>query len=67
MSSRGRSASSDGLRCHSRCRSQSLSRCTEEDRQEEQYSLDSVSVMATLWSQNELPEAPSESRKIRGF
>ena len=39
----------------------------DEDRQEEQSSLDFTSVVATLGSLNELLEAPSESRKIRGF
>ena len=35
--------------------------------EEEQPLLDFVSVVATLQSLNELLEAPSESRKIRGF
>ena len=38
-----------------------------EDHQEEQSLLDFVSVVATLQSLNELPEAPSESRNICGF
>ena len=39
----------------------------DEDRQEEQSLLNFVPVVATLQSLNELPEAPSESRKICGF
>ena len=67
MSSRGTSASPDGQKCHSCSRSASLSRRADEDCQEEQSSLDFVSVVAILRSLNELPEAPSESRKIHGF
>ena len=64
---RGGSASPDGSRCHSQPRLRSPSRRADEDRQEEQSSLDFVSVVATLWSLDELPEAPLESRKIHGF
>ena len=39
----------------------------DKDRQEEQSSVDFVLVVANLRSLNELPEAPSESCKIRGF
>ena len=39
----------------------------DEGRQEEQSSLDFVSVVVTLHFLNELPEAPSESCKILGF
>ena len=39
----------------------------DEDRQEDQSSLDFLLVVATLHSLNELLEAPSESRKIHGF
>ena len=67
VSSRGGSASPDGSRHLSRSRSWSLSRRADEDRQEEQSSLHFVSMVATLQSLNELPEAPSESCKIRGF
>ena len=67
MSSRGGSASPDGEKRHSGSRLPSLSWQMEEDHQGEQFSLDFVSVIATLWSLNELLEAPSESRKICGF
>ena len=66
-SSRGEFASPAGPRRHSWSQLQSPSRCTDEDRQEEQSSLDFVVVVATLRSQNELSEAPSGSRKICGF
>ena len=65
-SSRGSSAFPDGSRLCSRSRLWSPSQFVDEDRQEEQSSLDFVSVVATLWSLNELPEAPSESCNIRG-
>ena len=39
----------------------------DEDHQEEQFSLYFISVVVTLQSPNELPEAPSESRKIFCF
>ena len=42
-------------------------RQADEDHQEEQSSLKFVLVVATLQSLNELPAAPSKSRKIRGF
>ena len=66
-SSRGESTSLDSSRRRSRSRSRSTSRCADEDLQEEQSSLDFVSVVATLRSLNELLEAPSESHKTRGF
>ena len=65
-SSRGRSVSPDGER-RSWSYSQSPTLRTDEDRQKEQSSLDFVSVVVTLRSLNKLPEASSESRKIRGF
>ena len=39
----------------------------DEDRQEEQSSLDFISVVAHIWSLNKLPEALSENQKICGF
>ena len=66
-SSRGGSASPDREKCCSGSRSPSPSRRADEDCQEEQFSLEFVSFMATLRSLNEVPEAPSESHKMRGF
>ena len=65
-SSRGGSASPGGEKCssHSRCPSQS--RRVDDDRQEEQFSIDFVSV-SHLCFLAWLPEAPSEGRKIHGF
>ena len=59
-SSRYSSGSPGDLRHHSRSRSWHA----DEDHQEEQSSLDFVSVVAHVWSFNELLEAPSENRKI---
>ena len=67
VSSRCKSASPDSSRRRSRSRSWTSSQRTDEDRQEEKSLLDFVSVVAMLQSLNELPEAPSESRKIRGI
>ena len=66
-SSRYGSAFPDDSRPRSRSRLHSPSRCADEDHQEEQSSLDFISLVATLRSLNELPEASSESRKICGF
>ena len=66
-SSRSGSASPGGEKRYTRSRSPSPSRRADEDRQEEQSSLDFVSVVTTLRFLNELPEAPSESCKICGF
>ena len=64
-SSRCRSASPGDSRDRSLSRSPSWR--ADEDRQDERSSLDFVSVVATLRSLNELPEASSESHKIRGY
>ena len=45
----------------------SQSRKVDEDHQEEQFSIDFVSVVARLRSLGELPEAPSLGRKIHCF
>ena len=66
-SSRGGSASPDGLRRRSRSRSRSPSRRADEGHHEEQSLMDFVSVMATLRSLNGLMETSSENHKIRGF
>ena len=66
-SSRGGSASPDGEKRYScSCLPSPLWR-VDEDRQDQQSSLDFESVVTTLRSPNELPEAPSEGRKVRGF
>ena len=66
-SSRGRFASREGEKFYSYSRLPSQSQRADEGRQEEQSLLDLASVVTTLRSLNELPEAPLESRKIRDF
>ena len=66
-SSRCGSAPPGDSKRHSRSCSCSASWRMDEDRQEEQSSLDFVSVVAHMRSVSELLEAPSENRKIHGF
>ena len=66
-SSRGGSASPGRGKCSSHSHSPSQSQRADEDRQEEQSTIDFVSVVSHLRSLTGLPEAPSEGRKIRGF
>ena len=66
-SSRGGSASPGGGKCGARSRSPSQSLWTDKECQEEQSSLDFVTVESHLHFLTRLPEASSESPKIRGF
>ena len=67
MSTRDGSASPDGGKYYSCSCLPLQSWRADEDRQEEQSSLEFVSVVTTLLSLNKLPGSPSESRKLRGF
>ena len=64
---RGGSTSPSGGKHGSHSRSSSQSRWADENHQEEQFSLDFVTVVFHLHSLTEFPEAPSEGRKIRGL